>query len=114
MGAEGELPDAAQALSALEKAFRDAIAVVPLEEVLQRVTVMFPKAHVEIDTAQLRQHSRVQKVSVSMPEDLITAVREQTGPGGFSRYVTDAVERQYRRDGLSQYLDELDAEYGPV
>jgi hypothetical protein len=114
MGTEGELPDSAQALSALEKAFRDALAVVPLEQVLQQVTVMFPRTHVEIDAGQERLHSRVQKVSVSMPEELATAIRERTGPGGFSRYISEAAERQLRRDGLRELLDELDAEYGPV
>ena len=62
---------------------------------------MFPKAMspqttIEIDSDRLaRFHGRVQKVSVSMPEDLATAIRERTGPGGFSRYVTEAVERRF-------------------
>jgi hypothetical protein len=109
-----DVPDGAQALSVLEKALQDAIAVMPLEHVLVKVTAMFPKSPVDIDAGEGRLHSRVQKVSVSMPEELITAVRERTGPGGFSRYVTDAVERQYRHDGLRDYLDELDAQHGPV
>jgi hypothetical protein len=114
MNSEDDLPDTAQALSVLEKALRDALAVAPLEHVLVKVTTMFPKSSIDIDAGEGRLHSRVQKVSVSMPEELITAVRERTGPGGFSRYVTDAVERQYRHDGLRDYLDELDAQYGPV
>ena len=61
-----------------------------------------------------RFHGRVQKVSVSMPEDLATAIRERTGPGGFSRYVTEAVERRFSHDRLGDLLDELEAEYGPV
>ena len=36
-----------QAVSALEKALREALAIVPLEQVLHHVTVMFPKARVE-------------------------------------------------------------------
>ena len=104
--------DPVQALSALEKALRDALAAAPLEQVLQRVTVMFPKTAVEIDTS--RFHGRVQKVSVSMPEELTAAIRERTGPGGFSRYVTEATERQLRHDLLGELLDELDAEFGPV
>jgi hypothetical protein len=109
-----ELPDAAQALSVLEKALRDAIAVVPLDEVVQRVTAMFPRTRVEIDSEPGRLHHRVQKVSVSMPEELITAIRERTGPGGFSRYVTEAADRRLRLDGLRELLDELYAEVGPV
>ncbi|WP_300613719.1 hypothetical protein [Trebonia sp.] len=107
--------DPGQALSALEKALRDALAAVPLEQVLQRVTVMFPKAPVDIDTGPAsRFHGRVQKVSVSMPEELTAAVRARTGPGEFSRYVTEATERKLQHDVLGEVLDELDAEFGPV
>ena len=49
-----------------------------------------------------------------MPEDLTAAVRERTGPGGFSRYVTEAVERRFRHDRLGDLLAALDAEFGPV
>jgi hypothetical protein len=101
-----------QALSALEKAFLEALAKAPREHVLHRVMAMFPKIPVEIDTSAF--HSRVQKVSVSMPEDLVAAVRERTGAGGFSRYVAEAVERQLQHDQLGDLLDELDAEYGPT
>jgi hypothetical protein len=101
-----------QALSALEKALRDALAVVPLEQVMQRVTVMFPRTAVEIDTS--RFHGRVQKVSVSMPEELTAAIRERSGPGGFSRFVSQAAERRLKDELLRELLDEMDAEFGPV
>jgi hypothetical protein len=112
--------DQVQALTALEKAFEEALSQVPLPYVLSRIVAMFPnatspQATIEIDSDQLvRFHGRVQKVSVSMPEDLATAIRERTGPGGFSRYVTEAAEQRLRRDGLGDLLDELDAEFGPV
>lgn len=54
------------------------------------------------------------KVSVSMPEELAEAVRARTGVGGFSRYVTDAVDREIRHDMLGELIDELEAEFGPV
>jgi hypothetical protein len=101
-----------QALSVLEKALREALATVPLEHVLHQVTVMFPKTPVGIGTS--RFHSRVQKVSVSMPEELTAAVRARTGPGGFSRYVTEATERRLQHDLLGELLAELDDEFGPV
>jgi len=110
MGADDGLPDEAQALSVLEKALRDAIAVVPLEQVLEKVTVMFPKSRVEIDTARL--HSPVRKVSVSMPEDLIAAVRERTGPGGFSRYVTEAVKDRLLDERQAEVAEWLVETYG--
>jgi hypothetical protein len=112
--------DQVEALGALEKAFEEALAQVPLPYVLSQVMAMFPKVMspktiVELDADALgRFHGRVQKVSVSMPEDLATAIRERIGPGGFSRYVTEAVERRFRHDRLGDLLDELDAEFGPV
>jgi hypothetical protein len=101
-----------QALSALEKAFHEALAKAPLEHVLHRVMAMFPKLPVEIDVS--RFHSRVQKVSVSMPEDLVTAIRDRTGSGEFSRFVTEAAERQLSSELLRELLDELYAEAGPI
>ncbi len=112
--------DQIEALSTLEKAFEETVSQVPLPYVLSRIIAMFPKTMppqttIEIDRNQLaRFHGRVQKVSVSMPEDLATAIRERTGPGGFSRYVTEAVERRFSHDRLGDLLDELDAEFGPV
>jgi hypothetical protein len=108
------------ALGALEKAFEEAMSQVPRPYVLSRLMAMFPKVMspkdiVELDRDALgRFHGRVQKVSVSMPEDLAIAIRERSGPGGFSRYVTEAVERRFRHDRLGDLLDELDAEFGPV
>jgi hypothetical protein len=49
-----------------------------------------------------------------MPEELVDAVRARTGAGGFSRYVTEVVEREIRHERLGELLDELEAEYGPV
>jgi hypothetical protein len=104
-----------QAVSALEKALREALAIVPREQVLRQVTAMFPKAPVEIGTGPgSRFHGRVQKVSVSMPEELTAAVRDRTGPGGFSRYVTEAVEERLRLEGLDELSAYLEAKYGPV
>jgi len=101
-----------QALSALEKAFQEALAKAPLEHVLHRVMAMFPKIPVEIDAS--RFHGRVQKVSVSMPEDLVTAIRDRRGAGEFSRFVTEAAERQLKSELLHELLDELYAEAGPI
>jgi hypothetical protein len=104
-----------QALSALEKALREALSSVPPEHVLHQVTVMFPKIPVEIDTGRLsRFHGRVQKVSVSMPEDLAAAVRERTGPGGFSRYVAESIEERLRLELMDQYAAELEAALGSL
>lgn len=57
---------------------------------------------------------KVKKVSVSMPEELTEAVRARTGAGGFSRYVTEAVQEQIRQNMLDDLAADLEARYGPV
>jgi hypothetical protein len=100
-------------LSALEQALRDAIAVATPERILRAITtIMVPRPAAEAVTSQF--HGRVQKVSVSMPEDLALTIRERTGPGGFSRFVTEAAEKRLRGELLDEYLDELDEIYGAV
>jgi hypothetical protein len=61
-----------------------------------------------------RLHSKVRKVSVSMPEELTEVVRARTGAGGFSRYVTDAVQEQVRHDLLDDLAADLETEFGPL
>jgi hypothetical protein len=124
-----EPPEPAQpALSALEEALRRALATAGRDEVLTRVAIALP---VEVDTGpdsrlhgegqqrgQIQQDKgrfgKAQKVSVSMPADLVDLVRGLTGTGGFSRYVTDAVQERFQHDMLGALLDELEAEFGPV
>jgi hypothetical protein len=71
-------------------------------------------AEVLLDRNARLHESKVRKVSVSMPEELADAVRARTGTGGFSRYVSEVVEREIRHEQLGELLDELEAEYGPV
>jgi Arc/MetJ-type ribon-helix-helix transcriptional regulator len=106
----GQAPE--QALSVLEDALRAALAAASPEQVMRAVQAMFPAKNVEIDTS--RFHGRVQKVSVSMPEELTAAIRERTGPGGFSRFVSEAAEKRLRNELIDAYLDELDEVFGPV
>lgn len=54
------------------------------------------------------------KYTVTLPEELAEAIRAEVGPGGFSRYVTHAIERQREQDRLGELVDWLEAEYGPV
>lgn len=54
------------------------------------------------------------KVSVSMPEDLTSAVQGRAGRGRFSQYVTDAVARQLEVDLLAELSEVLAMEHGPV
>jgi Arc/MetJ-type ribon-helix-helix transcriptional regulator len=102
----------AEALSRLEEALRRALASAPRDRVVKCIATALP-AEVLIDE-NARLHGKVRKVSVSMPEELADAVRARTGTGGFSRYVTDAVQEQVRLDLLDDLAAEFEAEYGPI
>jgi hypothetical protein len=125
-------------LSLLEQALRQALALVPREQVLQRLVAALPEASLSTEltaytaprasadtppgaaipaaaaAARSAPHSKVQKVSVSMPAELTEAVRSRTGVGGFSRYVTEAVQTRLTHDQLGDLLDELEAEHGKI
>jgi Arc/MetJ-type ribon-helix-helix transcriptional regulator len=64
--------------------------------------------------AQIKYSGAARKVSVSMPEDLTSAVQRRVGHGKFSQYVTEAVTRQFELDLLAELADLLAAEHGPV
>lgn len=101
-------------LSALEEAMRRALESYSREQVLDRVVRVLPSATTAESATPTGLQGNVQKVSVSMPSELTEAVRAHTGVGGFSRYVTEAVQRRFRRDRLRALLDELEAEHGAV
>jgi hypothetical protein len=105
--------DPASRLSALEEALRRALASVPRDQVVKTIMTALPVA-VLIDEDARLHGGKVRKVSVSMPEDLTKAVRARTGAGGFSRYVTDAVQEQIRLDLLDDLIADFEAEHGPV
>jgi hypothetical protein len=100
-------------LSTLERALRQALASVPRDQVIKCIATVLPASVVVEESGRLHG-GKVRKVSVSMPEELAEAVRTRTGAGGFSRYVTDAVEREIRHDLLGELVDEFEAQYGPI
>ena len=105
--------DPASRLSALEEALRRALASVPRDQVVKTIMTALPVEVLIDDNARLHG-GKARKVSVSMPEELTDAVRARTGAGGFSRYVTDAVQEQVRQDLLDDLAAEFEAEYGPI
>ncbi len=109
----GSGPDIAPELSALELALRRALDSVPRDQVVKAIVSVLPASVFIQDSGKLHG-GKVRKVSVSMPEELAEAVRTRTGAGGFSRYVSEAVEREIRHDLLGELIEELEAEYGPV
>ncbi|MGH3300454.1 MAG: hypothetical protein ACRDOK_02025 [Streptosporangiaceae bacterium] len=102
-------------LSALAEAMKRALESYSREQVLERVLRVLPAGGADPDSGpKPGLHGKVEKVSVSLPSELTEAIRARTGAGGFSRYVTDAVQDRIRHDLLGDLLDELEAEYGPI
>lgn len=99
-------------LSALEQALRQALNAVPGDQVVKCIVSVLPATVFVEDSGRLHG-GKVRKVSVSMPEELAEAVRARTGSGGFSRYVTDAVQEQVRLNLLDELSEQLQAEFGP-
>jgi hypothetical protein len=99
-------------LSALEEALHQALHASSREQVLRTVAVVLPQQTTA--AAKPGLHGRVGKVSVSMPSELTEAVRSRTGAGGFSRYVSEAVQQRLKHDLLDDLLSELEAEHGPI
>lgn len=99
-------------LSALEQALRQALDAVPREQVVKCIVSVLPATVFVEDSGRLHG-GKVRKVSVSMPEELAEAVRARTGSGGFSRYVTDAVEERVRLNLLDELSEQLQDEFGP-
>lgn len=99
-------------LSALERALRQALDYVPRDQVVKCIVSVLPTS-VFVEEGGRLHGGKVRKVSVSMPEELAEAVRARTGAGGFSRYVTDAVQEQVRLDLLDELSAELQTEFGP-
>ena len=56
----------------------------------------------------------VTKWSVSVEQALASRVESHVGDRGLSGFVARAVEHELERDLLDEYLDELDAEFGPI
>jgi hypothetical protein len=112
-GAPGAGPKPAEALSALEQALRQALASLPRDQVVKCIVAALP-AEIFLDQRARLHESKVKKVSVSMPEELADAVRSRSGTGGFSRYVTDAVQQQVRLDLLDELIADFEAKHGPI
>lgn len=56
----------------------------------------------------------VGKVSLSIDEDLLAEARARAGRRELSSYVNQALRRQLQRDRLTELLEEMEAESGPI
>jgi Arc/MetJ-type ribon-helix-helix transcriptional regulator len=54
------------------------------------------------------------KVSVTLPADLLEQIKERVGPGNLSRHLSEVLEDDERRRALREWLDQMDAEHGPI
>ncbi|MFG2114795.1 hypothetical protein ACGFRB_19510 [Streptomyces sp. NPDC048718] len=54
------------------------------------------------------------KYTVTLPEELAEEIRREVGPGGFSAYVTSAIQRKRKHDHLGELVTWMEEEYGPV
>jgi hypothetical protein len=55
-----------------------------------------------------------EKISVSIPREVATAVRKRVGARGLSGFVTQALMHELEREKARKFLSELDEKYGPV
>jgi hypothetical protein len=54
------------------------------------------------------------RITVTVPAELLDAIRERVGDREMSAYVTEALVRQDEADRLADLVDWLEGEYGPV
>lgn len=54
------------------------------------------------------------KYSVSLPEDLAEAVRAHVGKGGFSAYITEALEQRVAMDKLREIVADFETDNDPL
>ncbi|WP_424867909.1 hypothetical protein [Streptomyces sp. SAI-229] len=55
-----------------------------------------------------------ENISVSMPSELLSALRARTGKRGVSAYVTAAVRHQLAMDGLAEIVAAYEDEHEPL
>ncbi len=56
----------------------------------------------------------VAKLSISLPKDLARTLRRVVGPLGWSAFTARGLRRELERERLSELIDQLDADLGPV
>ncbi|MCL2091459.1 MAG: CopG family transcriptional regulator [Micrococcales bacterium] len=53
-------------------------------------------------------------LSVSLPTDVVDALKVRAGPRGVSAYVTEAVRHKLAMEGLDEIVQDYEATRGPV
>ncbi|MFJ4844239.1 MULTISPECIES: hypothetical protein [unclassified Streptomyces] len=55
-----------------------------------------------------------ENISVSLPSELVGALRARAGRRGVSAYITEAVRHQLAMDGLAEIVADHEAEHGAL
>jgi hypothetical protein len=63
---------------------------------------------------QRESETQSDRVPVDLPRRLVDQVAAKAGPRGVSAYIQAAIRAELQHDRLGLYLDELDAQLGPV
>jgi len=66
-----------------------------------------------IPTSSRISNVAVEKVSLSINEQVLAETRARVGSRGLSSYVSEALARQLQHDRLGDLLVEIEAEVGP-
>jgi hypothetical protein len=53
-------------------------------------------------------------IAASVPVSIVSEVKKHTGKGGFSRFVTEALQHELRNRALAEIVDDVVAESGPL
>jgi len=56
----------------------------------------------------------IEKVSLTLEEEVVAEAREVAGARGLSSYVNRALRHQLQRDRLAALMAELEQEHGPI
>ncbi|WP_431960102.1 hypothetical protein [Actinacidiphila sp. bgisy160] len=63
---------------------------------------------------QTNRSGTTENISVSLPSELVGALRERAGRRGVSAYITAAVRHQLAMDGLAEIVADHEAEHGAL
>jgi hypothetical protein len=67
-----------------------------------------------METENMVASTATEKITVTIPEELLEEVRGRAGERGISAYVTEALELRRSRERLAELVDRLEEEYGPL
>ncbi len=60
------------------------------------------------------QSMTTKRITITVPAELLDAIRDRVGEREMSAYVTEALTRKDESDRLSELVDWLEEEHGPV